>query len=281
MSLFFSCDLFKKKENKDITEDIGTPLARVYNKYLYAKDIKGIQGETYTKEDSAALVQRYIDSWVLKQLMLLKAEARIDELDSETQSKILDCRNTLVIHEFEKGYLERRLDTAFNEKDLKSYYDSNIDNFQLKQNIIKGFFIKIPKDAPRVEKVRNWIHSSKDKDKELKSYCVRFASHFILEDTIWLNFDDLIKNTPFANIQNKADFLEKNRYSEISDKNYLYFLKIEDYKISKQISPFEFVKDQIKNTLLNRKRIELINELKSNIYKEAENNKEFEIYSEK
>jgi hypothetical protein len=250
--------------------------------YLYFKEIEGIQGNNYSKEDSASLVQRYIDSWVMKQLLLLKAEAVVDETDEEIQSKILDCRNTLLIHEFEKGYLEKKLDTSLKEKDIRTYYDSNIDNFQLKQNIIKGFFIKTPKDVPKIEKVRTLIQSTKNKDlQELKSYCMRFASHYVLEDTIWVNFDELIKNTPFTNIPDKAEFLEKNRYSEISDNTHVYFLKINDYKISKQISPYEFVRDQIRNTLLNRKRIELVNKLKLNIYEEAKTNKEFEIYREK
>jgi hypothetical protein len=280
--LLFGCDLFKKKEDKPIAEEIGNPLARVYTKYLYPKDIEGKLGNNYSKEDSAIIVQRYIDSWIIKQLMLLKAEAQVPEMDPEIQQKIMDCRNTLLIHEFEKGYLEKKLDTAVTEADLKNYYNKNINQFELKQNIAKAFFIKIPKDAPKIAKVKPLLLSDKPKDlKELKSYCVGFASHFVLEDTIWMNFDELIKNTPFNNISDKGDFLEKNRYYELTDDHFAYFLKIKDYKITKEISPYEFVRDQISNTLLNRKRIDLINLLKDNLLNEAKNKKEFEIYSEK
>lgn len=282
VSLFFGCELFKKKEDQPITEVEGNPIARVYNKHLYSKDIEGILGNNYSKEDSVIIVQRYIDTWILKQLMLLKAEAQIPEMDPSIQQKIVDCRNTLLIHEFEKGYLEKKLDTALTENDIKNYYNKNIDQFQLKQNIAKAFFIKVPKDAPKIEKIKPLITSNKPKDlKELKSYCVGYASHFILEDSIWLNFDELIKNTPFNGIADKGDFLEKNSYSELSDDRYTYFLKIKDYKITKEISPYEFARDQIRNTLLNRKRIELINLLKDNLLTEAKNKKEFEIYSEK
>jgi hypothetical protein len=239
-------------------------------------------GKSYSKKDSADLIQNYIDSWVLKELMLLKAETQIGEMDEEVQNKISDCRNTLLIHEFEKEYLKKTIDTSISEKDIKNYYDTNIGNFELKQNIIKGIFIKVPKKAPKVEKVKTLILSSKEKDIiELMSYCVRFAENYIIEDSSWTKFDELIEKTPFANISDKTDFLEKNHFSEISDEFYIYFLKINDYKFSKQISPFEFVKDKIRNTLVNRRRVELINAFKLNIYNEAKSNKDFEIYCEK
>jgi hypothetical protein len=276
------CDLVKKKENETLSENYGKPLARVYNKYLYYKDISGIQEGHHSKEDSIALVQRYIDVWVQKQLMLLKAEAQVDPDEEEIKNKILECRNTLLIHEYEKLYLKQTLDTNVSEKDVRDYYEANVDNFQLKQNIIKGVFIKISKEAPKKDKLKTLINSSKPKDiKELKSYCVRFASNYILEDTIWINFDELIKNTPFMNVSDRVSFLERNRYSEIADNQYIYFLKISDYKISKQISPLDFVADQIKTILLNKRRITLINELKENIYNEAKKDKEFEIYNVK
>ena len=278
--LLSSCNFFKKKEEA-VQEDQGIPIARVYNKYLYAKEIEGIEGIS-SKEDSVALVERYIEGWILKQLLLLRAEGQVDETDQEIQSKILDCRTTLLIHEFEKEYLEKTLDTSMSEKDLKNYYEANINNFELKQNIIKGFFIKVPKNAPETGKIRALINSNSNESiAELKSYCVRFANQYILQDSLWINFDEIILNTPFMNVQDKADFLEKNHYSELSDDRYLYYLKIKDYKISKQISPFEFVKDRIRNTILSRRKIDLINKLKHTIYQDAKSKKDFEIYREK
>ncbi|MBX9852396.1 MAG: peptidyl-prolyl cis-trans isomerase [Cytophagaceae bacterium] len=282
LPLLFSCELFKKKEENALVEREGKPLARVENQYLYYEDIEGLPGKYYSKEDSAALVQKYIDSWILKQLLLMRAEAQVDESNKELQNKISDCRNSLLIHEFEKQYLTKKLDTAIGEKEIRDYYAANISLFELKQNIIKGYFIKLPKNAPGLDKVKPLISSNREKDrKELKSYCVRFASHFTLEDTIWINFDELVKNTPFNSTEDKVEFLEKNPYAEASDKNNIYYLKIKDYKTSKQVSPMDFVKEQIKNTLINKRSITLINQLKVNIFQEAKNHNEFEIYQSK
>jgi len=284
ISLIFlgSCDFLKKKDEQPVEESTGKPLARVYNKYLFFEDIEGIQGKNLSKEDSASIVNSYINSWILKQLLLMRAEGQIDENDEEIKRRIEECKNTLLLHEFEKNYLKQKLDTNFSEQELRSFYDSNIENFELKQNIFKGVFVKIPKDAPEISKIKGLVNSGKPRDlQELKSLCVRFASQYILEDTIWINFDDLLKNAPTLIQSDKAEFLEKNRQAELSDGKFIYLFKIKDYKISKQISPFEFVKGQIRNTLLNKRRTELISQLKLSIYKEAKTNNEFEIFGKK
>lgn len=282
LSLLSSCELFRKKEEKPQAGEKGNAIARVLDKYLYIEDLEGFNAKNYSKEDSAEIVRKHIDAWVLKQLLAVKAESVIDETQPEVSKRLEETRNSILIYEFEKEYLRRKLDTSVTERELRDFYHTNIQNFELKQNIFKGCFIKLPKEAPESGKIKDLLKSEKkDNDKELKSFCVRYASHYILEDSIWLNFDDLIKNTPFREIQDKGEFLEKNRYKELSDDNFIYLIKIKDYKISKEISPYEFVKDQIRNHLINNRRMQLIAELKKNIYSEALKNNEFEIYSEK
>lgn len=280
--LLSGCDLFRKKDEEPVAQTQEKPLARVLNKYLYYSDVEGIQGKNFSKEDSAAVVSSYINSWIQKQLLLTRAEATVDENSEDVRNKLEDCKNTIMIYEFEREYLKQRLDTLISEKTLRDYYEAHIENFHLKQNIFKGLFLKIPKNAPDLAKVKGMVASGKSKDiQELKSYCVRFADYYTLEDTIWINFDEVVKNTPFADVQDKGEFLEKNRFAEMQDNKYVYLLRVKDYKISKEISPFEFAVEQIRGILVNKRRIALINELKQSIYKEAKNNNEFEVYNQK
>ncbi len=102
---------------------------------------------------------------------------------------------------------------------------------------------------------------------------------YSLEDSIWIRFDDLIKNTPLAGLPNKVDFLNKTNYTEFSDDLSLYFLKINEYKISNDISPLEVVYDQIRNIIINKRKVALAKNLEEDIYERAKNNEEFEIYN--
>ena len=269
---------FKEKEIEKKFD--GEPLARVYNAYLYPEDIEGIIGLNTSSTDSVSIVNRYIDAWIRKQLLIAEATSQINFDEAEIERKVLDYRYALMTYEFEKYYVNERVERSVSEDEIEVYYNEHKDNFQLKQNIIKGIFVKIPQEAPRIGSFRKLFREASDeKDTEqIKSYCYSFATTYSLEDSIWLNFEDIIRNTPLASIPNKVQFLQQNKFIETSDENYVYFLKVSDYKISDQISPLEFVRDDITHIIINKRKIELTDKLEEKIYKEAQSNDDFEIY---
>jgi hypothetical protein len=274
-----SCDLLKIKEEGSESISEIVPVARVYNKYLYPEDLEGLTSEAINSSDSTDIAERYIRSWIKKQLLIDKAADRIDFDEAELSRKILDYRYALMVHEFKQYYINEKLQTQVTEEEIQSYYNSNQDNFELKQNIIRGIFIKLPKEAPKIKKVGKLIRSKKPTDsEELASYCFQFATYYTLEDTVWWNFNELIQSTPLASIPNQEQYLKANKYVETSDQKFEYFLYIKEYKIADQISPLEFVRDDIKEIIVNKRKIELANQLESDIYSEAQTNNDFEIY---
>jgi hypothetical protein len=278
-SVLVSCDLFKIKEGdpESITEI--PPVARVYDKYLYTEDLEGLTSEAINSSDSTDIAERYIRSWIKKQLLIDEAADRIDFDEAELNRKILDYRYALMVHEFKQYYINQQLQTDVSENEIQSYYISNQDNFELKQNIIRGIFIKLPKEAPKIKKVGKLIRSKKPKDREeLASYCFQFATYYTLEDTVWFNFDELIQSTPLAGIPNREQYLKSNKYVETNDQNFEYFLYINEYKIADQISPLEFVRDDIEEIIVNKRKITLANQLEEDIYSKAQTNNDFEIY---
>ena len=274
------CDLFKIKDSQSVLVSETPPVARVYDNYLYPEDLEGLTSEAINSSDSADIVDRYVQSWIKKQLLIDEAAGRINFDEAELTRKILDYRYALMVHEFKQYHINQQLDTDVSEDEIQSYYQENQANFELKQNIIRGIFIKLPKEAPKINKVGKLIRSQKPKEREeLASYCFQFATYYTLEDTVWLNFEELIQSTPLANIPNQEQYLKNNRYVETSDQNFEYFLYIDEYKIADQISPLEFVQDNIAEIIVNKRKIALANKLETDIYSEAQNNNDFEIYS--
>jgi hypothetical protein len=168
---------------------------------------------------------------------------------------------------------------TISETEIQKYYQEHLDNFVLKQNIVQGTYLKVPKGAPRTNHVKDLIFSTKEKDrKELKSYCLSFSSAYHLYDSAWMEFDKLAVNSPLAEIPNKIQFLKSYSYYETADNEFLYFLKIEAYKISDNVSPIEFVKGDIKNIILNKRKVELARKLEEEVYENASKKKEFEVF---
>ncbi len=250
-------------------------------KYLYQDEIAGIVDPASEPEDSAARVAAYIDSWVRKQLIINEAMKRINIDEAEVERKVLDYRYSLIGYEYQNFYIRQHLNDTISEKEIEGYYRTHQDNFILKQNIVKGTYIKVPKTAPKTGKLKDLIFSKKEKDQnELKSYCLSFSSAYHWGDSSWIEFDKLVVNSPIAEIPNKIQFLKSIPYYETSDENYLYFLKVDSYKISDNISPLEFVKEDIRNILLNKRKVELAKSLEDEVYENAVKRNDFEIFNQ-
>jgi hypothetical protein len=277
--LLSGCDLIQMRNDKSKEETARQQVARVNATYLYNDDLEGIVTPGTSKDDSVARVEAYITNWIRKQLLIQEATRKIDINEAAVERKILDYRFSLIAYEYQSFYVKQNLDTTVSAVEIENYYKENVDNFILKQNIVQATFLKVPKTAPRTNKVKELIFSKKAKDQnELKSYCLSFSTTCHLADSAWMVFDELVKTSPLAEIPNKIQFLKAYPYYETSDDSYLYFLKVSNYRISDNISPLEFVRDDIRNIILNKRKVDLAKKLEDDVFNNAVREKEFEIF---
>lgn len=278
--IFTGCDFIKMKGNLSDSDVNRKPVARVNDTYLYQDELIGFIPPGTSAQDSTARIVAYVNSWIRKQLLIQEATRKINIDEAEVDRKILDYRYSIIAYEYQTFYVKENLDTVVSKEEIEAYYKANIDNFILKQNIVQATFIKVPENAPRTNRIKELIFSHQEKEeKELKSYCLSFSAAYHISDSSWTVFDELVRNSPLAEIPNKIQFLKSNPYYETSADGYLYFLKVDQYRISDNISPLEFVKEDIRNIILNKRKVELAKQLEDEVYHEAENDKEFEIYN--
>jgi len=140
-------------------------------------------------------------------------------------------------------------------------------------------YVKVSRKAPGIDKLKKWYKSDNMKDREqMASYCHQFAENFYLDDTSWLLFDDLLKEIPIQTY-NKELFLQNNTYVEVSDSLSNYFVNIKGFKIRNSLSPLTFETENIRNIILNKRKLELITKMKQDVYDDAANNNKIEIYT--
>jgi hypothetical protein len=275
-----SCDLIRMKQAQDEEKTTRKPVARVKDTYLYQDELAGIARNNLSPEDSVRRVTTYINSWIRKQLLIGEALKTIDIDEAEVERKVLDYRYSLIGYEYQNFYIKQNLNETVTDAEIEEYYRGHVDNFLLKQNIVRGSFIIVPKGAPRTNRIKDLMLSKKEKDAaELQSYCLSFSSAYHLPDSLWMEFDKLVVGSPLAEIPNKVQFLKSNSYYETSDAESLYFLKIDEYKISDNVSPLEFVKQEIQNIILNKRKVELAKKLEDDVYENAAKRQDFEVYN--
>ncbi|HOS48778.1 MAG TPA: hypothetical protein PLG57_09090, partial [Bacteroidia bacterium] len=76
----------------------------------------------------------------------------------------------------------------------------------------------------------------------------------------------------------KEQFLKNNRYIEIPDSNAVYFVNIKGFKIKESQSPLSFEKENIRNLIINKRKLDLINEMQKAAYENALKDNEVEIW---
>ncbi|MFN4235022.1 MAG: hypothetical protein ACK4IK_09485 [Bacteroidia bacterium] len=268
-----SCNFLSKNE-----EIPRQAVARVYDKYLYRDELNDVIPSDVSQNDSAQIAENYIKNWIEQTLLLKKAEENLTDEQKDFNKQLEDYKRSLIIYAYQRELINQLLDTIVSDEEIEEYYENNKQNFELKDNIVKVRYIKVAKNAPDIKKLKKWYASDNPQDiKALESYCFQFAQNFYLDDKTWLLFDDLLKEIPIKTY-NKEDFLKQNKLIELEDSLSYYFLNIKGYKIKNSISPLSFEKENIRNIIVNKRKLEIINKMKQDIYNDAANKSEFEIY---
>jgi hypothetical protein len=269
VSVFFSCK--KKSEVKEI------PVAKVYDKYLYLSDIKHIFPDKVTKQDSIQLATSYINTWIKNQLLLRQAELNLtpEQLDISQQLEVY--RSSLLIFKYEEQMVSQKIDTIVNNAEIEEYYNKNASNFILEESLVKALYLKIPKTAPNIEGLKKWYKSDNKEDlKNLDSYCYNYATKYDFFGDNWVVFSMIQGDLP-QKIENAEEFLKNNSYIEQEDDNFYYFVNIKNKNHQGSLAPLTFVRSKIKDIIINKRKVEFLNNLENNLFNDAQSH--FETYN--
>lgn len=268
--LLASCGPSDKKNEETV--------ARVFDDYLYKSDVIGIVPEGTSKKDSISIIKNYINNWIKQKLVLKTAEENLSSSQKDFEEQLESYKNSLIVFAYEKELIRQKLDTSVTDEEIKTYYDKNQNDFLLKDNIVKVWYVKMPLNSTNEATIRQ-LYKLDDatSKKSLEDYSKKYAVNYFLDDSTWLFFSDLLKEIP-VKTYNQEDYLKYNRFIEMEDSTYTYFLNIKDFEIKESVSPLSFEKDNVRKIILNRRKLELIEEIEESIFKDALKNEDFEIY---
>jgi hypothetical protein len=254
------------------------PLARVLDHYLYKSDLAGFIPSGISSADSMAMVRDFKERWIRNQLLLNKAELNLTDEEKNVEQQIENYRSSLLIYAYEQSYIRQHLDTVVTDTEIENFYKENQSNFILNGSLMKGVFIKIPVKAAEAYKVRQWYRSDNPENiKSLEGYCFKHATVYDHFNDGWVKLNEVLPMIPAVPGNSEAAILSR-RYIETRDTAFLYFLNAKEIVPSGNVSPLELVKNDIESIILNKRKINLINELESNIYSDAQNRDHFTIY---
>lgn len=271
LALAWSC-----KSNKE--EDNLTPLARVYDQILYSSYLQDMIPSGLSEEDSSRIARRLIEEWTRNKLLLHQAELHLPEKQKDIDKQVEEYRSSLLTFRYKQLILQENLNEEISFQEIEEYYAENLSNYVLESDLVQIRILKIPVSSPQISDVRVWYKSDREDIKtKLKEYAENYAEQYSIEDSSWVYFRDIVTSTPL-NIDNIERYLNYNRNIEVSDSSFYYFIKINNRLKEGDIKPLELVKDNIRSVILNKRKIEFIQDLENTVYKEGISRNQVEIY---
>lgn len=268
-----ACSFLDQPEEKNI-------IARVNDSYLYQEDVASLISGKTTSEDSALLVSNYINRWATQKLLINRAKVNLSvEKQEEFDRLVQNYKNELYAKAYTDAIIARQLDTTIRMEAARAYYEENGENFLLNEDLVKLRYINLPKEHKDFEAIKERFIRFSEKDRAaLLDMAIQFNS-YALNDSVWVKKKQVYDRIGPLTPKDDQAFLKNKNFLQLKDSLGVYLVSVEDVKLRNEQAPLEYALPNIKQILLNKRKLELIKELEKDITQDAIKNDEFEIYN--
>lgn len=234
-----------------------------------AKDAKLVRVEDIVLKESELLYRlentgnsdddhdAVLNEWIRQAAILNQFDSLPEDIRQQINFKLQDYKASLIRYELENILIEQMLDTLVTEEEMLAYYNQNKRDFELSDFIVKVLYMKVPSNAPNLQKVTNWYLLRNPKDTaQIMSYANVYSANFFYNQEKWIYFDDILKEIPLEGIDKEKFILNKTK-TYFEDNGFFYYLNILDYRLKNAPSPFSLEREHVKQRLLTARIREL------------------------
>ncbi len=273
LPFIISCQNFKNQRKKE-------PVARVNDTYLYKDDIKELVSDHTSKEDSVHIIKNYINNWATRQLFIDQAKLNLTEEElGEFDDLVENYRSTLFINAYKNAVINKAINMEITEEDVKTYYDQNLENFILNEELVKLRYLHLPPDYGDIVATQQQLNRFNEEDiDELNGKKAEYLE-YSLNDSTWVEFDQVLNKIPILRKQGRVKLLKSGKYTQLRDSTGVFMVKIKDVLWRNQKAPLAYIKPTIRQIILNKRKLELVKKIEKDITRDAVENKQFEVYN--
>jgi len=215
----------------------------------------------------------FAENWARETVVLLQAEKSLPE-DINLDKLVKNYRESLLINNIEKDFVEKNLDTMVTMEQVETYYNHNKDLFLITDPLVKCWIAKVPEKAKNLEKFfKTW---KRKKKKEVQQYCNQYADLGLIEEDTWNYLSELKLYFP-SKLLDKVKF-QKGKVFQDNYNNSEYFVYIFDVIKAGEESPLNMVKGKIVKLILHQRKQQLVLEFKESLYERELKNNKVEFY---
>lgn len=248
---------------RDFTRDA---VLEVEGVVLYQDEIDDFIPEGISASDSTYLVETFKKQWITRVLVYKMAYKNIGN-SAEIKQMADAYQKELTINHYQQQLIAENLNEV-SEDSLMSYYQKNKELFLLDEAVIKGIFIKLPSSSIEQEDLVNWLSNTTDENLEnIMRYCTQHAVfyEFFLES--WTPYGKIAHMLP-ESVDSNDPALTRGSIKQAKD-DYTYYLRITGKCNAGQPQPYEMIRPELQNILLNQEKIKFIQTFQQSLYDKA------------
>ena len=253
-------------------------VAAIGRDVLYESDVVKLLPENVSSEDSVKMVRRYVDTWAMSKLMLLKAGKELSKSDRNVDAQIEDYRRNLLGFRYEKAYIEANLDTVVTDAEIGKYYQDHPANYVFPYSIVKARVARVSPKSPYYEMILGDFDAvEKDDVSRLEKICYDSAERYTDFGGKWIPVSTLAKEIDEDLLACESEIAHKSLF-EKKDETTSYLVFVTEYVAPDELSPVEYNWDNIKETIINKRKQDLLAKMEQELLEDALVNKTLKIY---
>ncbi len=256
-----------------------TPIAKIYDSYLYLEDIPAKIYRGKSVDDSLSALHQYMEDWAYKTLILKQAERNVDTVKINHLTR--QFKKDLLTETYKELLLQKFIDTIVPADTLQKYYQTYKQYFISTNNYVLPQFVVVTKRNAKVSKIRKWFFSGHAAYADSLVKNTPAFTHYNLEGNKWYKLTAFQKELPVLKKINEKYILKKRKKFVLTDSLSLYLVFIKNAVSKQEILPLELVQNDLKQLILSQRKKQALSQLKNHLKEEAISKKIFKIYKTK
>jgi hypothetical protein len=259
-------------------EPADTVVAVAFDQPLHRSDLRQVIPIGTSAADSVAMAQSFIRNWLEKQVVLNKAEANLADADRDFEAKLLDYRNSLLLFAYEQELVKQKLDTVISMEEMEACLLDHKEDLILRDGMVRARWFRVPRTDER--SLRPLVTAFERAAPDDKSMVERWLAERNIPITdrsaMWTAWGELYAELPPEH-RDREGLLSKDQRTVLRSEGQALFLEVLEHRLPGGPSPLSVVERDIRAIILNKRKLQLLERMRQDLYREATERKDIRI----
>lgn len=263
-------------------------VAEAYGEVLTWDSLAQRVPDALSLEDSAAFAERLIDRWMREQVMLAQADAQLKEERTSLNAALEAYRKSLLINTYETRYVESRLDTDVDDREVLAYYKDHPELFTLHDHAVRVLYMHLPDPessaialgAPwtkrdtrawdkEVDQLKAWLTAADSVSIPLlERWCMEHGAVHHVDHEAWWRIAELLDEVPLS-LYRVEDQIQRTSPLTFTAEGRVYFVRFLEHGLKGKVAPLDVARDQIEELVLQGRRQRMLDALRDTLFQQA------------